>query len=340
VAVPDPQARLDVAMGGVRLSATALALARSRGAPAPPPPSAAAQAAAPAQPAVPPHSTATFRTAPTLGPALTLQSAPAAQAAATGLPAGVAVPTGAALPAGATQPAATFQSAATAQAAAAPIARPASAGSVVARVRDVAARHTKAVAVLGLAAVVVTVWTVLHAQTWSPEAVGLVASPSADSSPTPEPSPTPTPWLVHVLGAVNAPGLVEVTPGARVADALAQAGGLAADADPAELNLAAVLQDGAQVVIGTSADPMGEVRTGSGSPGASGSEAGSEYPLVDLNTATQAQLETLPGVGPVTAQAILAWRAQHGRFTTTEELQEIDGIGAKTYAQLAPRVRV
>ena len=62
--------------------------------------------------------------------------------------------------------------------------------------------------------------------------------------------------------------------------------------------------------------------------------------MVDLNAATLAQLDTLPGVGPVTAQRIVAWRTQHGHFSRVEELQEVDGIGPKTYAQIAPHVRV
>ncbi|HET7724356.1 MAG TPA: helix-hairpin-helix domain-containing protein [Propionibacteriaceae bacterium] len=165
---------------------------------------------------------------------------------------------------------------------------------------------------------------------------------SPDSSPrssTASPSPTPT-ILVHVLGAVASPGLVRLPQGARVADALAAVGGLRGDGDAAELNLAAVLTDGCQVVVGTRTAPRGEVRVGPGGtgpsqPGTSGSEV-----LVDLNTATLTQLDALPGVGPVTAQAILDYRTKNRRFSSIEELQEVDGIGAKMYAQIAPHVRV
>jgi competence protein ComEA len=108
------------------------------------------------------------------------------------------------------------------------------------------------------------------------------------------------------------------------------------DADPAELNLAAVLSDGAQVIIGVRGSPQGEV-VGSTSGGTTGSSSNTK---VNLNTATSAQLETLPGVGPVTAGRIIAWREAHGKFTTTAELQEVSGIGAKTYAQLEPYVCV
>lgn len=150
-----------------------------------------------------------------------------------------------------------------------------------------------------------------------------------------------------MLGAVRRPGVVELAAGSRVSDAIAAAGGLRGDAAPGELNLAQVLVDGQQVLIGTKRDPAGEVR-GSGGPAGSTGSGGSAGPggsgeaaaVVDLNAATAAQLDELPGVGPVTAGSILAWREQHGRFSRIEELQEIDGIGPKTYAQIAPHVRV
>ena len=159
--------------------------------------------------------------------------------------------------------------------------------------------------------------------------------------------------VVHVLGAVRRPGLVHLDPGARVEDALDAAGGLRRDADTDELNLAQPLEDGVQVVVGTRAHPEGEVRSGSsgsgggagagssGSGGGSGAgTGGGSGGTIDLNRATVDQLDTLPGVGPVTAQKILDWREQHGRFSRVEELQEVDGIGPKTYARLAPHLRV
>ena len=122
-------------------------------------------------------------------------------------------------------------------------------------------------------------------------------------------------------------------------DAIEKAGGLARSADPGDLNLAQLLTDGEQIVIGTKSEPAGEVRDGGGGGGGTGDGTGSSATL-DLNRATQAQLEELPGVGPVTAAKIIAWREEHRRFTRVEELQEVDGIGPKTYAQLAPHVRV
>ena len=143
--------------------------------------------------------------------------------------------------------------------------------------------------------------------------------------------------VVHVLGAVRDPGLVKLPENSRVQDAINAAGGLTRRADPGELNLAQLLSDGQQVMIGTAGDPAGEVRDQPGSTTGGGSSA---TVALDLNRANQAQLEELPGVGPVTAQAILTWREQHRRFSRIEELQEVDGIGPKTYAEIAPHVRV
>jgi competence protein ComEA len=149
-------------------------------------------------------------------------------------------------------------------------------------------------------------------------------------------TPTPArPVVVHVLGAVRDPGVVELPEGARVADALEAAGGLTRNARPGELNLAALVADGSQIVVGSKSDPGGEVREGNG-----GAEGNSGSATLSLNTATLAQLDTLPGVGPVTAQKILDWRSEHGRFSRVEELQEVDGIGPKSYAEISGHVRV
>lgn len=207
--------------------------------------------------------------------------------------------------------------------------------------RELAARHVRVMAVLAVLAVIGATVLVLRARTW-PEAVGL---PTPSWTPAPSPAPTaqasPALMTVHVLGAVHQPGLVELPTGSRVWDALAAAGGLTDQADPAELNLAGPLWDGCQIIVGTRSEPRGEVRGGlSGGSVEPGLAGGATSGTIDLNSATAQQLESLPGIGPVTAAAILAWRSQHGRFTTVAELQEVDGIGPKTYAQLVPYVRV
>lgn len=165
-------------------------------------------------------------------------------------------------------------------------------------------------------------------------------SPVSSGLATPTSTAAPTPRIqVHVIGAVNQPGVVLLVQGARVQDALTAAGGLRADARPGDLNLAMVVTDGSQIVVGTVAAPGGLVR-GAGAEAPTGASASGGSSLINLNTATVDQLDTLPGVGPVTAQAIVAWRSQHGRFTRIEQLGEVDGIGPKTYAQLAPKVTV
>lgn len=201
--------------------------------------------------------------------------------------------------------------------------------------------HLGVVCVLLVVGLLWAGWALLRARPVALAAPGSVVS-VATPTPTARDSPTPErPRLVvHVLGAVRRPGLVTLAEGSRVQDAIKAAGGLTRTADPGELNLAQLLTDGEQIVIGTRRDPAGEVRDGSGNGSVSSTGGGNSGDTVDLNRATQAQLEELPGVGPVTAGKILAWREEHHRFSRVEELQEVDGIGPKTYAQIAPHVRV
>jgi competence protein ComEA len=202
-------------------------------------------------------------------------------------------------------------------------------------------RHVGVIGVLLVLSLLTAGWLLLRARpvaVASPSEVVTVSSPTQPAvSATPTTSKAASKIVVHVLGAVRHPGLVRLPENARVQDAVDAAGGLTNRADPGELNLAQPLRDGQQVVIGNRTDPAGEVRDQAGS--GQGNDAAATG-AVDLNHASQPQLEELPGVGPVTAQAILAWRQQHGRFSRIEELQEVDGIGPKTYAEIAPHVRV
>jgi competence protein ComEA len=183
--------------------------------------------------------------------------------------------------------------------------------------------------------------TTVSVSPYQPTATVEPGEASASSTPV-------TRIVVHVLGAVRRPGLVQLPDRSRVSDAIDAAGGLRSSAEPGDLNLAQIVVDGQQILIGARGDPGGEVRDGGGEAGAAGSRspgpAGGSSPgpssQLDLNAATAAQLDTLPGVGPVTADRILSWRADHGRFRRVEELQEVEGIGPKTYAQIAPLVRV
>ncbi|MEV3961106.1 ComEA family DNA-binding protein [Nocardia sp. NPDC050193] len=179
-----------------------------------------------------------------------------------------------------------------------------------------------------------------------------VDSPEAGPAPrAAEPAQTgapPAELVVSVVGLVNRTGLVRLPPGARVADAISAAGGALDGADLAGLNLAQRLADGDQVRVGPG-EPGGRVP---GSATISGGSAGSAPTTgtsgtgtpagtpVDLNAATEAELDALPGVGPVTAKAIIAWRRTNGRFTDVEQLAEVDGIGPARLARLRELVTV
>jgi competence protein ComEA len=131
----------------------------------------------------------------------------------------------------------------------------------------------------------------------------------------------PSVLVIDVAGAVRRPGLYRLPKGARIADAVARAGGMGRHAAAASVNLAAPLADGEQVLV-PSAGPGGV-----GSGGAPGGSPSASAP-VDLNSATVEQLDALPGVGPVTAQKIVDYRTEHGPFTSVDDLDAIPGIGA------------
>ena len=148
----------------------------------------------------------------------------------------------------------------------------------------------------------------------------------------------PETLVVAVAGKVRRPGLVQVTPGSRVADVLEAAGGPLPDADLSGVNLARKVSDGEQVAIGVPPAPDAGPATGSGGSGLSGG-SGPVGPL-DLNAATVEQLDALPGVGPVTAQRIVEWRTRNGRFATVDQLRDVEGIGERRLGQLRELVRV
>lgn len=207
-------------------------------------------------------------------------------------------------------------------------------------------------AVVGVLAVLVTVFTVLSDD--PPPVVSAKLPPVqmvSSTSPTggaPEPSPDAPP-IVSVVGLVKQPGLVTLAPGMRVSDAVDAAGGPLAGADLIGLNMARKVTDGEQILVGIASPPGTTPVMGSSISSSSGGEARapavdgtSTAPkeLVNLNSATVEQFETLPGVGPVTASAIIAWRDANGRFTNVEQLGEVDGIGPARLAKLHDLVHV
>jgi competence protein ComEA len=135
--------------------------------------------------------------------------------------------------------------------------------------------------------------------------------------------------VVDVVGAVRQPGLYRLEQGSRIADAIARAGGATPKAELAQVNLAAPLADGEQVVVPKRGAP-GAVPGASGSPSATATPAAP----VQLSTATLEQLDSLPGVGPATAQKILDYRTKHGAFSSVDELDAVPGIGPKRLEQL------
>ncbi|WP_234322620.1 ComEA family DNA-binding protein [Streptomyces sp. NRRL S-350] len=138
--------------------------------------------------------------------------------------------------------------------------------------------------------------------------------------------------VVDIGGRVHLPGLHTLPGGSRVADALRAAGGPLPETDTRNLNLARILTDGEQLLIGEQAPlPAPAVVTGAGPPGLT-----APRPPVSLNRATLEQLDTLPGVGPTLAQRILAYRTSHGAFRSIDQLRQVSGIGARTYAELRP----
>ncbi len=139
--------------------------------------------------------------------------------------------------------------------------------------------------------------------------------------------PTPAPLVIQINGAVNQPGAYELPPGSRVRDAIQAAGGLLPEADDQSLNLAAKLTDGMRLNV---------LRQGEAPP--TQSAAGGQR--ININTATQAELETLPGIGPARAQDILAYREANGPFTSIEEIMDVPGIGPSTFEDIKDQISV
>jgi competence protein ComEA len=198
------------------------------------------------------------------------------------------------------------------------------------RIEGLLGRRRETWVVAGFAVVLV----LLSLGVWSRGApAAAVAPPSTTAPVTPGPSGTIAPAgsviYVHVAGAVRRPGLYELPAGVRAADAIDAAGGARTRADLDAINLAEVLVDGMKLDV---------PERGETAPTPSSSAAASS--LVDLNTADQTLLETIPGIGPVTATAILQHRDEIGGFEAVEELLDVDGIGPATLESLRPYVTI
>jgi competence protein ComEA len=194
----------------------------------------------------------------------------------------------------------------------------------------------------GTLALVVLVAAAVFALRPSGGAAPEVTLPRAGSAADPATTTTTTaPAVVaHAAGAVQAPGVYRLEPGARAGDLVAAAGGAAADADLQRLNLAAPVADGEQLYVPRIGEVAAPPAPGPAGGGASGAGAGEGDGPVDLNTATAEELEELPGVGPAIAEAILDERERRGRFTAVEDLLDVRGIGDARLEQVRDLVTV
>ncbi|MFY2859540.1 ComEA family DNA-binding protein [Mycobacterium sp. THU-M104] len=231
--------------------------------------------------------------------------------------------------------------------------------SWLARVRaDPGRAGAIALAAVAALAVLVTVFTLLRDRA-APVMSAKLPPVEKVSSSSPRPSASPGAGepaeadhsvVVSVVGLVHTPGLVTLAPGARIADALQAAGGAVAGADTIGLNMARPLDDGEQIVVGLAPAPGRPAGLGSsvtagpvparGAAPVSGSAKPKPGKVLDLNAATVEQFDTLPGVGPVTAAAIVAWRQANGKFTSVDQLADVDGIGPARLEKLRALVRV
>lgn len=172
------------------------------------------------------------------------------------------------------------------------------------------------------------------------------AAPIEVYTPTPlptealPPTPTPAPIVVYVSGAVTEPGVYALPAGARVGDALQAAGGATPEADLVHVNLARRIQDEEQVHIPRQGEPTLALPASVNSASAAGVPSEQTGGLLNINTATAEELDALPGIGPGYAQRIIDHRENQGPFKTIDEIQNVPGIGASTFARIRTLITV
>jgi competence protein ComEA len=165
--------------------------------------------------------------------------------------------------------------------------------------------------------------------------IWVVARNPSGQAVTLRPVPTDTPIVVHITGAVPRPGVYALPEGARVQDAISAAGGFLAEAEKSGINLARVLDDGEQIDIPYVEGASIVVPT----PGIEVVDSSSTE-LININTASQFELETLPGIGPTTAEKIIEYREENGPFSTIEDIMDVSGIGPGTFERIKDLITV
>ena len=166
---------------------------------------------------------------------------------------------------------------------------------------------------------------------------GAEASPDAESSPDAGEAED-TPFVVYVCGAVRNPGVYELAPGARICEAVDAAGGFTGDADETSLNLAASLEDGAQITVLTKEERAVGLMPGPAAEAVSGTSGGDGK--VNLNTADKSELMTLCGIGEAKAEAIIRYREENGPFSSVEEIMQVGGIKDGLYEKVKDHIAV
>ncbi|MCX7977067.1 MAG: helix-hairpin-helix domain-containing protein [Bellilinea sp.] len=172
-------------------------------------------------------------------------------------------------------------------------------------------------------------------------AAGLILLISAPARSTPIlilPTPTPQYIAIHITGQVANPGVYHLPPNSRVEDAIRAAGGLSNQANLDQINLAARLNDGQKLYIPSNSEDSTITPSEPVSPSGDPTEMFPE--IIDLNSATQQELESLPGIGPSKASEIIAYRQKVGRFVTIEEIQNVPGIGSVLFEKIRPYITV
>lgn len=199
--------------------------------------------------------------------------------------------------------------------------------------RRVDGAHIRVLVTIAVAAGVLLTWWLLaeRPRTSAPDPVSMSGAPvsAGGGSPSAEASPAGE-VVVDVAGKVERPGIVTLPAGSRVHEAIAEAGGVRGKVETASLNMARVLIDGEQILVGV--DPVPAAAPGASSP------AEGNGVRISLASATLEQLDTLPGIGPVTAQAILDHRTENGGFASVDDLLDVKGIGEATLADIRDRV--